>query len=1032
MLDPSYIRSIRDGILNGNIEANNQEALPDGLVGLYDKELFPPTMKWRERKETLHFFLVFAIAQKEISADFASAILGDEWFNLHNDDESKEEKRLQKVNDLIQLHSKRLSSAGEGKYRLYHERYRLYILQKVSDEDIAQFNSRFISLCETALEITTEKDISEKESYALEFISTHYFNSAMQGKKECLNKAHADALKKYAYDQKFWERQVKLNKRYLFTRRTINQLSTWALKFNLKLISLETSIKTIQLSKFEFQHTNNDFINLLNSDFELFKLRLFDLQSDNKYKFNFIIKAFEYFKLENIEKDNINKIINLIELLRSVPELLKIAEGQLSRFYPFILGWLKYDIFIDEIIVRQNQESENTIYYFSNWWFENHDYVNLDFENFLHHYINKFDSNQDLRLLLFKYYLRYNLRRCLKIISNEITSSPILPKFYFYLLEYYIEFNIDKCKKIFSNAKFINVFHNYYNSFQWFDHRKEIQELVFKFTKKTLEKNKNSDFQFCFELNMKIGDINMFADLCRNLFDVSFLTKYAPDLPRFYVYLLEHYIEFNINECKNIFLNDKFKGAFYDKYYSFYCPEIHELVVKFTEKTFEINKDNEFKFYFELNNKIGDIEKFAEMCAKFFDVSFLFRLIENGDCSIFELRKTDELDYYFNDNSARFIHSFIKLKVNQNYSLRKLRFMFGYFQSEGGTYNYIRNSYRIMKKKSIGRYLFTPSDIFEILIKYNIWLAKIAVILRHHSEAEVSLKMASSFIDRLEDTNYLKSIYIKEIAVEYLKMGIKNKWLNKVEDSSELLKWFCCSDIKNTLNHSLEIKNHEEHIPFKKISIKISKKQQRINFLLSRNYLEVNDEFTKPIEGKRLFTSNSVLNDIDILIAMNNHSDTFYLDNKILEKVLEIKITKSQMILIFDKFHNYQVKNLFVRHCIRIGPLSGKYSDALNFVNSSSNEQFKTFFHNEIKKYIRPKRLNLEVLIYLLNSNYLNNFECVNLLKKFFLNCMINDKVIKFNASDSFKVFDLKHMISIIWDFQEDLVEKDFKELINI
>jgi hypothetical protein len=27
MLDPSYIRSIRDGIINGNIEANNQEAL---------------------------------------------------------------------------------------------------------------------------------------------------------------------------------------------------------------------------------------------------------------------------------------------------------------------------------------------------------------------------------------------------------------------------------------------------------------------------------------------------------------------------------------------------------------------------------------------------------------------------------------------------------------------------------------------------------------------------------------------------------------------------------------------------------------------------------------------------------------------------------------------------------------------------------------------------------------------------------------------------------------------------------------------
>ena len=232
MLDPSYIRSIRDGIINGNIEANNQEALPDGLVGLYDRELFPPTMKYQERKETLNFFLVFAIAQKEITADFASSILGDEWFNLHNDDESKEEKRLQKVNDLIQQHSKRLSSAGGGKYRLYHERFRLYILQKVSEQDIAQFNDKFITLCETALKITTEKDIQEKESYALEFISTHYFMSAMQGDTECLNKEHASALKKYAYDQQFWERQIKASKGFEWSKSMLNQMMSWASKFN--------------------------------------------------------------------------------------------------------------------------------------------------------------------------------------------------------------------------------------------------------------------------------------------------------------------------------------------------------------------------------------------------------------------------------------------------------------------------------------------------------------------------------------------------------------------------------------------------------------------------------------------------------------------------------------------------------------------------------------------------------------------------------------------------------------------------------
>jgi hypothetical protein len=196
MLDPSYLRSIRDGILNGTIEANKNEALPDGLVGLYDKELFPPTMKWKERRELLHFFLVFALFQKEISTDFVAEILGDEWYYEFDENTSKEVKRFHRVNELIQVHSKRFSSAGGGKYRIYHERFRVYVLQKVSEQDITQFNAKFIALCEKALEVQSEKDIPEKESYALEFLTTHFYVSAMQSVKECLNKEHAAALKK--------------------------------------------------------------------------------------------------------------------------------------------------------------------------------------------------------------------------------------------------------------------------------------------------------------------------------------------------------------------------------------------------------------------------------------------------------------------------------------------------------------------------------------------------------------------------------------------------------------------------------------------------------------------------------------------------------------------------------------------------------------------------------------------------------------------------------------------------------------------
>jgi hypothetical protein len=248
-IDPSYIRNIRDGLIYEHIEANNIEALPEGLVGLYDKELFSPSLKWKERKETLQFFLVFALAQKEITADFASTILGKECCKLLADEnETTEEKLLKKVNEFIQLHSKRFTSAGEGKFRLYHERFRVYILQKVSEGDLAQFNHKFISLCESELKNNAEKDIPEKEHYALEFLSTHYSISSMQGEKVCENKEHAISLKKLAYNQQYWERQVKASKGFEWSKKMLNEMMHWASKF------VEEEVIECALNKVDLHH----------------------------------------------------------------------------------------------------------------------------------------------------------------------------------------------------------------------------------------------------------------------------------------------------------------------------------------------------------------------------------------------------------------------------------------------------------------------------------------------------------------------------------------------------------------------------------------------------------------------------------------------------------------------------------------------------------------------------------------------------------------------------------------------------------
>jgi hypothetical protein len=237
--DPSYLRSIRDGILSGSIEVNNSNALPDGLSGVFDRELFPSTLALRERRELLLFFVPFAVAQKEISVDFATDVLAKTWMKDPAEGEANYQAVYDQVNRFIQHHSKRFVSAGEGKYRLYHERFRVYILQKVTGLDIRTFNDQIISLCEKALK---EKSGNEKEIYALEFLSTHLYINAMQDKEQ------GAKLKSLAFSQTYWERQIKASKSFEWSKRMLNEMMAWASKFD------EEEVIECALQKVDLHH----------------------------------------------------------------------------------------------------------------------------------------------------------------------------------------------------------------------------------------------------------------------------------------------------------------------------------------------------------------------------------------------------------------------------------------------------------------------------------------------------------------------------------------------------------------------------------------------------------------------------------------------------------------------------------------------------------------------------------------------------------------------------------------------------------
>jgi hypothetical protein len=205
-LEPSYLRYIYDGLEKGDLHPDNAAALPVGLIGLYD-DAFDESKPARERQKLLETFAIWALLKKEVSAQFVAEIL---------------EVPTQEIIDFIATYSSWFTSPESGKYQLYHERLKVYLLQKLSEQEIAKLYNKLVTRLEQAL---AEQKEDEFEIYGLEFLSLHYLTSAMltgEGTK----------LIALSYNQKHWQRQLKFSKGFEWTKKGLKQVMNWASKYN--------------------------------------------------------------------------------------------------------------------------------------------------------------------------------------------------------------------------------------------------------------------------------------------------------------------------------------------------------------------------------------------------------------------------------------------------------------------------------------------------------------------------------------------------------------------------------------------------------------------------------------------------------------------------------------------------------------------------------------------------------------------------------------------------------------------------------
>ncbi|MFN5635118.1 MAG: hypothetical protein ACK49D_10635 [Flavobacteriia bacterium] len=205
-LEPTYLRYIYDSLIEGSIHPENAAELPDGLIGLYE-DAFNERNAVFERQKLLKRFAIWALLKKEVSAAFVAEVLSEPEADILN---------------FISTYSAWFNSPESGKYQLYHERLKLYLLQKMSEGEIYGLHEKLISRLEQAIK---EQKADEFEWYGLEFLAGHLSVAAM------LN-GDGKRLIDLAYSQTHWQRQLKISKGYSWTNNGLKEVMTWASKYN--------------------------------------------------------------------------------------------------------------------------------------------------------------------------------------------------------------------------------------------------------------------------------------------------------------------------------------------------------------------------------------------------------------------------------------------------------------------------------------------------------------------------------------------------------------------------------------------------------------------------------------------------------------------------------------------------------------------------------------------------------------------------------------------------------------------------------
>ena len=241
-LEPTYLRYVYDELGRGSLSSDNASSLPHGFIGLFEKE-FTSDIPLSQRSSTLRRLCLWALLKKAVSSEFVSEVLKE------NTDSTKA---------LIDTYSKWFNSPEPGKYELFHDRLRSYLIQKLSDHEVQEINEQLIAYLEQSLESSIGE---ESELYALEHLSTH-----MAVESQLDN--NYERLHDFVNREDLWPRQIKLSNEYKWSQKGVQYGIMEGARRHDEMNTLTSTVNSVKLIQ-EEQNSSKQILEILNQgDYE--------------------------------------------------------------------------------------------------------------------------------------------------------------------------------------------------------------------------------------------------------------------------------------------------------------------------------------------------------------------------------------------------------------------------------------------------------------------------------------------------------------------------------------------------------------------------------------------------------------------------------------------------------------------------------------------------------------------------------------------------------------------------------------------